>query len=169
MAEPIDHEYLPYLYRSDELSKKDRGSFEGHLSSCAECRAALERLDWAMDLARAAAVVPEPALAGRALRRAFDARTPAWSWPDWTRSAGVGFGLAFAAGLFLFRAAHPPAQALSWRSGITAELSELDGRLDHMDTDLSLEAWNVEFNEGLDELNRSQQGLKSQLDRPEGV
>ena len=169
MAETFAHEDLPYLYRSDELSPEARLSFEGHLSSCAECRTALEDLDWALDLARAAAVAPAPGLARRALLRTRGAQTPAWSWADWGRSAGMGFGLAFAVGLFLFRSSHPEAQALSWRNGLSTEISELDGRLDRMDTDLSLEAWSTEFNEGMDELSRSQQGLKRQLTQPEGV
>lgn len=169
MAETMDHEDLPYLYRSNELSQEARDGFEGHLSSCAECRSALERLDWAMKLARAAAVSPAPALTRRALLRALGARTPQWSRPGWTRSAGIGFGLAFAVGLFLFRVSHPPTHALSWRSRLTADISELDGRLERLDADLSLESWDVEFNEGLDELSRSQQGLKSQLAQLEGV
>lgn len=169
MAETADHQDLPYLYRSDELSREARRGFEGHLNSCAECRAALKRLDWAEGLARAAAVVPEPALVERALLRALGARAVRWRWSDWTQPAGMGFGLAFAVGLFLFRASHPAARAPSARGGLAVEISELDGRLDRLDTELSLEAWTVEFDDGLDELSRSRQGLQSQLAQQEGV
>jgi len=169
MDETMPHEDLPFLYQSEELSDASRRSFEGHLSSCAECRAALGSIGWAADLAHAAAITPEPSLARRALLSSLGTPAPAWSWADWGSSAGMGFGLAFAVGLFLFRSSHPATDALSWRSGLTAEISELSGRLDGLDTDLSVEAWNVEFNDGMDELRRGQQGLQRQLARPEGV
>ena len=169
MAETIAHEDRPYLYHSGELPPEDRAGFEGHLNDCAECRTAIENLRWAAGLAQAAAIAPEPALTRGALRRALGAPTPSWNWSDWARTSGMGFGLAFAAGLFLFRASPPPTDALSWRSELSTEISELDGRLERLDTDLTLEAWNTEFDEGLDELSRSRQDLQSQLAKPEGV
>lgn len=168
MAEGPAHEDLPCLYRSDELPGPQRTAFEGHLASCADCRAALERLDWALKLARAAQLTPSHALVRRAVGAALEP-APGPGWLDSLRAAGMGLGLAFAAGLFLFKVSRPAPDALAWRSGMSTEISELAGRIGRLDMDLSLDVWNEEFSEGLDELNRSQQGLKSQLAKPEVV
>lgn len=169
MDEEPGHEESVFLYHSGELSEPARERFCEHLASCAQCRRSLEDLDWAADLAREAAVRPEAGLARRALARALGDAGPVRSWADRARSMGMSLGLAFAVGLFLLRAAHPPARSPAWPGGLDAEFSELDRRLDRLDVDLSLDSWNVEFKESWEDLRQGRQSLKSQLDEQEGV
>jgi len=164
----LEHGELVFLYHSGELEPSARAIFQAHLGSCTDCRKTLEDLDWARRLARDAELPADAALRRRALAGVFK-DAPRWNWADWARSSGMGLGLAFAAGLFLIRASNPPGGETVRAGGLEAGLSELSRAIDSMDADLTLDLSNDEFEESWKTLNRSRNGLQSQLDELEEV
>ncbi|MBI3553034.1 MAG: hypothetical protein HY077_11015 [Elusimicrobia bacterium] len=164
----VSHEDLAFLYYSGELEGAQRAEFEAHRGSCAACGSSLEDLSRLSRLARQASLEPASALVAAALRRTRPA-SAAWSRWDWARGLGLGFGLAFAAGLLLFRLSRPSPRDYPWRNGLETEMREVGQRLDRMESSVSRDSWSVEYKDDCDDLSRRQRALESQLARPEGA